>query len=258
MQHRLLFVLAAAAVFTSGCASVAQQPVSLSQKVTDPQGIRIGVGMTALPKLDTQVPGASCLLCLAFASSANASLTAHAQTLPYEDLPALRNAMADLLRKKGAAVTVINEDLNLDVLPEMGAKGPNVAGKDFSSLQQKYKVDKLLVVSITALGFIRTYSAYIPTSDPKGLLQGVGYIVNLKNNIYEWYLPVLVTKAADQNWDEPPKFPGLTNAYFQALEIGKDSFLRPLAGDWPPSVQPTMIGLSVPIAVGDTSAGTVR
>jgi hypothetical protein len=86
------------------------------------------------------------------------------------------------------------------------------------------------------------------------LLQGVGYIVNLKNNTYEWYLPVLVTKAADQNWDEPPKFPGLTNAYFQALEIGKDSFLRPLAGDWPSSVQPTIIGLSVPSA----PAGTVR
>jgi len=84
-----------------------------------------------------------------------------------------------------------------------------------------------LVIDITALGFTRTYSAYIPTSDPKSLLRGAGYMVNLSNNTYEWYLPVVVSKGADRNWDEPPKFPALTNAYFQGLELGKDRFLEP-------------------------------
>jgi hypothetical protein len=83
-----------------------------------------------------------------------------------------------------------------------------------------------LVISITSLGFLRTYSAYIPTSPPKGLLEGVGYMVNLKTNNYEWYERVTIIKSADGNWDEPPQFPGLTNAYFQTLELGKDSFLR--------------------------------
>jgi hypothetical protein len=112
-------------------------------------------------------------------------------------------------------------------MPDVRSETPNVAKKDFSSLRKKYNIDKLLVVDIKTLGFIRTYSAYFPTSDPKGWLSGAGYIVNLSNNTYEWYLPVFVTRGTDKNWDEPPAFPGLTNAYFQVLEIGKDTFLRP-------------------------------
>lgn len=229
MKNRLGFILFAAAILMGGCASAPQQPVSLSHDAVGTQ--TIGVAMTALPKIDTQLPGAGCLLCLAAASIANSSLTNHSKTLPYEDLNKLKNEVANLLRKKGADVTVIEENLDIKALPDFGAKKTNVAEKNFSSLQQKYNIDKLLVIDVTALGFIRTYSSYIPTSDPKGLLQGKGYIVNLKNNTYEWYQPVFVTKSADQNWDEPPKFPGLTNAYFQALEIGKDSFLQPFASE---------------------------
>lgn len=256
MKIRFGLILAVFSIFAGGCASVPQQPVSLSHDAVGAQAGRIGVAMTALPKLDTQVPGASCLLCLAAASMANSSLTAHAQMLPYEDLQKLKNEVATLLRKKGANVTVIEEDLNIKALPDIGANGPNVTRKDFSPLQKKYKIDKLLVIDITALGFIRTYSAYLPTSDPKGMLQGTGYIVNLKNNTYEWYMPVFITKSADQNWDEPPKFPGLTNAYFQALEIGKDSFLQPVASastlaTVTPEVAPSP---STPVAVNGVSA----
>ena len=34
-------------------------------------------------------------------------------------------------------------------------------------------------------------------------------------------------RNADGAWDEPAKFPGLTNAYFQVVELGKDEVLRP-------------------------------
>jgi len=183
--------------------------------------------MTTLPKVDTEFPGAGCLLCLAAAAAANSSLTAHANTLPYEDLPKLKNVVADSIRKKNTDVIVIPEDLKVSELTDYGTAGPNIAKKDFSPLKQKYKIDKLLVIDIAALGFTRTYSAYFPTSDPKSLLRGAGYIVNLTNNTYEWYLPIVVSKSADKNWDEPPKFPGLTNAYFQGLELGKDRFLEP-------------------------------
>ena len=122
---------------------------------------------------------------------------------------------------------VIPDVIDIGNLPDNSVKGPNVAKKDFSSLRKKYNIDKLVVINIAMLGMERTYSSYIPTSDPKSIVRGTGYMVDLNNNTYTWYLPVQVTKSADGKWDEPPKFPGLTNAYFQALEIGKDDFLKP-------------------------------
>jgi hypothetical protein len=54
-------------------------------------------------------------------------------------------------------------------------------------------------------------------------------MVNLSNNEYELYVPLLVQKSADGAWDEAPKFPGLTNAYYQVLELSKDAILSPFA-----------------------------
>ena len=215
-----------AAIVIGGCASKPQAPVSLANDATA-RGTRIGVGMTALPKQDVALPGVSCLLCLATASIANSSLIEHAKTLPYEDLAKIKDEVAAFLRKRGSVVSLIEEPLDTKSLSSFGSNGPNIARKDFTPLREKYQVDKLLVVDIDAIGFIRSYSAYIPTSDPKGYLHGTGYLVDLKNNTYDWYLPVTVTKSSDGKWDEPPTFPGLTNAYFQTLAIGKDEFLRP-------------------------------
>lgn len=238
MKVRFGFILSAIVVFVSGCTSVPQQSVSLSHNAFNSQAGRIGVAMTALPKQDIRLPGADCLLCIAAASIANSSLINHTKTLSYEDLPTLKNRLADLLRKKGADVTVIEGNLNLESLRDFSTKEPNFARKDFSPLRQKYNIDRLLVIDIVAIGFIRTYSAYIPTSDPKALLEGTGYMVNLKNNAYDWYQPISVTRSTDQNWDEPPKFPGLTNAYFQVLEIGKDRFFEPFSNDIVANIAP--------------------
>lgn len=59
------------------------------------------------------------------------------------------------------------------------------------------------------------------------VVSGEGYLVNLNSNVLEWYLPINISKGADGNWDEAPKFPGLTNAYFQAIELGKEAIKKP-------------------------------
>lgn len=223
-------VISLFAIFFAGCATTPPQaPIELSDTTLSATKGRVGVAMAPLPKVDTQFPGAGCLLCLATASMANSSLTTHIQTLPYEDLPKLKAELADLLRKKGTDAMVIPDEIKIDALPDYKTDGPNMARKDFSALKQKYKIDKLVMIQINTLGVWRTYSAYIATGDPKATLQGTGYMVNLSNNTYEWYLPVNITKSADGAWDEPPKFPGLTNAYFQTLELGRDSFLKPFS-----------------------------
>ncbi|MGV3628322.1 MAG: hypothetical protein ACO1PN_11630 [Betaproteobacteria bacterium] len=223
-------ILAASLViFLGGCVTPPQQFVQLDLKILDAKSGKVGVAMVVLPPVDTYFPGASCLLCLAAASATNSTLTSYAQTLPRDELPRIKNTVADLLRKKGMTVTVIEEDINMESLTDVSNPGKNVARKDFSPLRRKYDIDKLMVIDIKALGFIRTYSAYFPTSEPKGYLSGAGYIVNLSDNTYDWYLPVSISRSPGTTWDEPPKFPALTNAYFQALEMGKDAFIGDLS-----------------------------
>lgn len=222
-------VLAIILIYLTGCASVPKQdPIEFAGNTLAPKTGRVGVTMTHLPTIDTNFPGADCLLCLAVASAANSTLTDHIRTLSYEDLPKLKNNIADLLKQKGTDATVIDEDLNFETMQKSTAKNENSAYMDFSPFKQKYNIEKLLVIDINTLGVWRTYSAYIPTSDPKVVLKGTGYLVNLNDNTYEWYMPVDIMKSADGSWDEPPQFPGITNAYYQALELGKDSFMKPI------------------------------
>jgi hypothetical protein len=228
MRALLSGLLMAGAVLLTGCATAPQAPVELSSQAIGKPG-KIGVAMTKLPKVDTHLFGADCLLCLAVASAANSSLTTHANTLPYEDLPQVKHRLAELVRKKGGEAIVLPDALDLSALPNHEGKEPNSSRKNFSSLQAKHGIDRLLLIDVTTLGFARHYASYIPTSDPKATLRAVGYLVNLETNTYEWYREVHVTRSADKAWDEPPKFPGLTNAYFQAIEIGKDELTGPFA-----------------------------
>lgn len=228
MNVRLSALSLTCIALLAGCASAPQLPVPVAAKTFAAPSNRIGVVMTALPAVDTQFPGAYCLLCMAAASVANSELTKYTKTLPYEDFPKLNVQLAEILKKKGAAVTMIDA-LDIAALPDYDSKAPNFAKKDFRPLKAKYNVDKLLVVTIGMIGIERNYASYIPSGDPKARVAGTSYIVNLNDNALEWYLPVNAMKSSDGKWDEPPKFPGLTNAYFQALEMARDAIVTPLA-----------------------------
>lgn len=227
---RVRFCLVVALLSLAGCATQPQRPIPLAPLAASPHSEKVGIAMAPLPTVDTQTPGASCLLCLAAASMANSKLTSYSHTLSEEDLPKLKNRIADSLRSKSIDTVVIDEPVDLRKLPDAHDKGPDMPKKDFSSLRSKYGIDHLIVIEIHEIGFERAYSAYIPTSAPLGVVRGLGYEINLSNNHYEWYMPVNTLINAEGKWDEPPSFPGLTNAYFQALEISQDSFLKPFKG----------------------------
>ena len=105
--------------------------------------------------------------------------------------------------------------------------GANIAPKDYASLREKFQADKLVVINVNEIGFSRTYSSYVPTSGPQAKISGASFMVNLSDNSYEWFAPLSVLKGSEK-WDEPPKFPGLTNAYYQAIEQAKDDITKPL------------------------------
>jgi hypothetical protein len=240
-------------VLLVGCAAAPQQAVPLAPEVVGAGTARIGVAMAPMPKVNTAFPGAGCLLCMAAAEVANQSLTAHTQTLPADDLLKLKPDAVKALTTRGAQVTTIAEALDVNKLPSAKNKGPNIARKDFTALHDKYKVDKLVVIELTSVGVVRPYSSYFPTSDPKASVGGAAYLVNLSNNTYEWYVPLDVQRAADGNWDEAPAFPGLTNAYYQAVEAARDEVLKPL-GSTPAartvSAGPTAGGAAAPANSG--------
>lgn len=223
---RVSAVLASLVILLSGCMTPPQYPVAMAPQALATPGTRIGIVMTALPALDTQFPGADCLLCFAAASIANSSMTDYTRKLTYEDLPELNKQLMDVLQKRGAAVTII-DTVDFKSLPDFASKTGNFARQDFTGLKAKHNIDKLVVIAINFVGVQRNYASYIPTSDPKARVSGVSYLVNLNDNALEWYHPLDVQKASDAQWDEPPTFPGLTNAYFQTLEMTKDQVLKP-------------------------------
>jgi len=126
-------------------------------------------------------------------------------------------------------VDAVAIDGQFDFAPLADVKlGPDFANKDFAARYGK-DYDHLVVINVLQLGFVRNYAAYIPTGDARATVEGFAYMVNLKTNAYEWYDHVQVTRAADGAWDEAPSFPGLTNAYFQAIEQAKDEVKAPFA-----------------------------
>ena len=139
----------------------------------------------------------------------------------------MKSEIVEMLRKKGIDAAPVDGTLNLEAFDDLSL-GVNTSPKDFHKFAGRF--DRLVVIDVRQIGFVRTYSAYIPTSDAKATLKGVAYMVDLKTNALDWYDNFYVVKSADGNWDEAPSFPGLTNAYFQVIELGKDQLKQPFAG----------------------------
>lgn len=209
-----------------GCATARQPPVSLAEGYFSTRADRIGVAMSEIPKPATSFPGADCLLCIALASMANSSMTSAVQGWSTDDLKLLKAELVEALKSRGQAAVAIDEVLKMDAIPDRSGANPGFARKDFSAWKASGGVERLLVVHLRALGAWRNYSAYVPTGAPRAVFQGEAYIVDLASHKLDWYETFDLARTAEGNWDEPPNFPGLTNAYYQVVEEGKDAIKR--------------------------------
>lgn len=224
MNFRTLFVFASLVGLLTGC-TAPQLAVPMAPQAMATPGTRVGIVMTSAALPNTRFPGADCLLCMAAAELTNSTMTGYTKTLPVEDVPKIKTALAERLKRNGATVVMI-DTIDIGKLPDFETK-PNFARKNFGSIQSQYGIDKLIVIAVDFVGVERNYAAYIPSGDPKASVRGLAYMVNLKDNAYDWYEPIAVLKASDGKWDEPPTFPGLTNAYFQSVEAVRDQVLAP-------------------------------
>lgn len=220
----IIFLIA----FFSGCASTKPQPpISYDETKIDPRVSKIGIASTAIPNPNTSFPGAACLLCIAAAELTNVKLTDHVKTLPIEDLNEIAGIIHDRMQKRGLNVIRINKMIDHKDFPVVKERKVDFAVRDYSRLKNEYAVDKILIISILGANVIRNYSGYFPSSPPKVAVYGEGVIINLADGSLEWFLPINITRGVIGEWDEPPSFPGLTNAYFEAIEVTKDAFIKP-------------------------------
>ena len=231
LRSASLAVVLVITTFLAGCAGPVQQPVNLAADyfaTAKAKPGRIGVVMADLPKPDTEFPGAGCLLCIAVANGAHSALSKEVQAFSTAELKPLPADLVALLKKQGLDAVLISDPLKVYDLPDLAASDPtNKSRKNFGALKTKHQIDRLLVVNITSLGVWRSYSAYVPTDVPKAILSGTASLIDLSTHALEWYLPLSLSRAAEGNWDEPPKFPGLSNAYYQVLETGMDLVKKP-------------------------------
>jgi hypothetical protein len=226
---RYLFLLITFAFsLLSGCATVVNNPVPLANESISASGGKIGVAMSKIPAPNTYFPGATCLLCIGVAEMAHNKMSALVKTLPTQELAALKEAVFAQLKQRGANVVLISEEINAGDLPVNSATGENLPRQDFRALKAKYGIDRIFLVSIDSFGVFRPYASYIPTGVPIAELIGSANIIDLTSNTYNWHLPLRTQRTAEGVWDEPPKFPGLTNAFYQVIELTKDAVLVPI------------------------------
>ncbi|MBV1776426.1 hypothetical protein KSF73_11980 [Burkholderiaceae bacterium DAT-1] len=236
----------------AGCATVTPIVPMTPGSLKSDGGV-VGIAMSTVPVTDTFFPGAGCLLCYAAASAMNATLTTHARTLAADDLNHLKEDIAGTLNKNGVKTVIISEAIKVDKL-EKTQGGVGKSPYDLSAFKSKYGIDRIIFVDVKNVGFLRNYSAYVPTSDPKGYFEATGMMVDLNTNSLQWYQPVNVQKAAEDKWDEAPKYPGLTNAFYQALVNGSDMLIGSIRSastvsaknkaDQTAEVKPSAVGVS--------------
>ena len=209
----------------AGCAVTPQQPVSLNPTVLEQGDVKVGIAMTAVPKISMLYPGAGCVFCLLTAMAANSDLSSHAETLSSEDVLEFDDLIKKQLDNSGVSAKLITQDLDLKKFKSVRSQSANTAKRDFSPLGDEQDITHLIVIDIEHLGFVRQYSAYIPKGDPQASIRGSAYMVNLEDNSYAWYFPFKFYQSAQGEWKEPPTFPGLSNAYYGIVETVKDDLL---------------------------------
>lgn len=211
-------------LYLAGCATI-QAPVPLSKQAFSTD-TTIGVYLSETPAPKTHFDGASCLLCIAFASGSNSKLTAQVLTLGAEELNDLGQSVVNKLQAQGKNATLITKQLALADLKKHSGKHPNSTPRSFSELADVLGVSHLAVISVDRLGVMRNYQGYVPTGAPVGYVDGSAYLVDLKNNQYSMYTDIVQQSPVEGEWKEPPTYPGVSTAFYQALEATKDTVIQ--------------------------------
>lgn len=219
---RFFSLLFAGALGLSGCSSVAPQTKISADKAVWQSKQKVGVYVNDVPKATTSFPGAACLLCLAAASVANSSVTKQVETFDAKQLRVTKQKVIDSLKAKGLEVVVLDSLIKESAMKDLATpKNPHIK-KNYGIYKEQKDIDQLFVVNYRFAGVSRTYSSYVPTSAPQAAINADVYMIDTKTNEYTLFDPINILRGAEGDWDKPPTFPGITNAFYQAEEAAVD------------------------------------
>ena len=175
-------------------------------------------------------------MCWGAAALANGGVADEVGKLTNEDLAELGDSLVSKLKDKGLNVKELESTWKPMKLKKNEPVSENEARKDYRPLKETLDASHLLVMNFNYVGVKRDYSSYVPTSEPYAIVEGLAYLVNLTTNIYEWYLPIYQRHSPGLEWKDPPSYPGVINAYYQAIETTKDEILSSIVTEAVPSV----------------------
>jgi uncharacterized protein YcfL len=219
---KLISILFACLLVLSGCSSLPPQ-----SKIAADQGLwtskqKVGIYVGSVPKITTSFPGAGCLLCLASASLANSSLTKQVETYKASQLQKTKENLIAKLKTKDIEVIEVDSLVKESAMKKHPAPPNKHITKDYSIYKTRNNVDQILVVNFSFVGVTRSYSSYIPNGAPLASISAEVYMIDTKTNNYTIFDPINITRGAEGEWDKPPTFPGITNAFYQAEEAAVD------------------------------------
>lgn len=229
MKIRMLALLSIV-FFVAACAGTPQMAIDYDQSLMATEPTVIGIAVNEAPEPTIIYPGAGCLLCVGVAAAANSGLSKQVKTFSTVDLTSLGAEIAEALRQQGHKVVMFEGEnaLSEKDFPKRKA-AQDTAKRDYSSLAASHGISQLIMLDFTQIGATRSYSSYVPISDPMAVINGKIVAIDVASSAYRWYLPLNELRSAEGDWKQPPQFPNMTNAYYQLVENVRDSALEPFA-----------------------------
>jgi len=223
-RMNIILILISVTAFLTGCSTVIQKPLVFTPSSISSGKLVIGVVQTKIPEFSVEFPGADCLLCLGIAMASHSTLRDYAKNLNSNDVQPLQDDLINKLIAKGFTVKKLDKFIEISKLEKNTNHKEGFSKYDFSSFA-KEGIDLLLVINLKQIGFKRGYQSYIITEPMKAQVLAEGFMVDIKTNKYTWYQDYKLSKGVNGEWDNPPKFPQLTNSYYSLIEEFKDSFI---------------------------------
>ncbi|HEY7986590.1 MAG TPA: hypothetical protein VIE17_06685 [Methylophilaceae bacterium] len=214
-MRKIVLILVSTLLF--GCVTVTK-PVSLNPSFWQARDKPVGIATTVAQPPTAYMIGDQGLLDIVINRANAAKLMDHLAKLETPKLKSLPNDFGSQLQARGFKVVYITEPVDPEKLPKFSGKSGTTqfAERDYRSFKEKRNfkeqgVDKLLVISVDAVGTIRSYWGFLPGGPPQADIALHGQLIDLNTNELLWYEKIAGVKAVPEPWDQEPAFPNVTD-----------------------------------------------